>query len=77
MTRIAVERTDLQTARRRLSQGAEVTAEGTHFRVWAPGHRSVELVLAGAATPVPLIAETGDGGAGRGRGPPGRLGPWR
>ena len=59
MTRTGTERASAPTARRRYSQGAEVTSDGTHFRVWAPGHRSVELVLDGATTPVALTAETG------------------
>jgi maltooligosyltrehalose trehalohydrolase len=29
--------------------GAEVTSNGTHFRVWAPGREKVEVVLEGAA----------------------------
>ncbi len=38
---------------RRLAAGAEITAEGkTHFRLWAPEHRRVELALeAGSGTP--------------------------
>src|SRR5579859_5092939 len=31
--------------RRRLPIGAEVQSEGTHFRVWAPVHERVEVVL--------------------------------
>jgi maltooligosyltrehalose trehalohydrolase len=33
--------------RRRVPIGAEVVPEGVHFRVWAPGHREVEVVLEG------------------------------
>jgi maltooligosyltrehalose trehalohydrolase len=59
MNRGYAERAETRQTRRRLSHGAEVTPEGTHFRVWAPGHRSVELVLAGATTPIALGQEEG------------------
>lgn len=32
---------------RRLPIGAEIVPEGVHFRVWAPAHRKVEVVLEG------------------------------
>ena len=41
---------------RRLPIGAEVRSNATHFRVWAPVCRSVEVVIEGAATH-PLSAE--------------------
>src|SRR5262249_54224751 len=34
---------------RRLPVGAEPTASGVHFRVWAPKRRRVEVVLEGGA----------------------------
>src|SRR5579884_1827772 len=30
---------------RALPIGAELTADGVHFRVWAPNHKTVEVVL--------------------------------
>jgi maltooligosyltrehalose trehalohydrolase len=45
---------------RRLSQGAEVVAGGVHFRVWAPGHDQVEVLIGERAEPHALDAE-GDG----------------
>src|SRR3954471_22938840 len=33
---------------RRLPIGAEVSGEGAHFRVWAPGHHRVEVVIEGS-----------------------------
>jgi maltooligosyltrehalose trehalohydrolase len=46
---------------RRLPVGAEVTAGGVHFRVWAPGKKHVEVVLesGGAACSVELAPEPG------------------
>ena len=41
---------------RRLPIGAEVVPEGVHFRVWAPGHRKVEVVLFGEETGAPVAA---------------------
>jgi maltooligosyltrehalose trehalohydrolase len=39
---------------RALPIGAEVSDDGSvHFRVWAPGHKKVELVLVGAREPAP------------------------
>ncbi|MCO5168803.1 MAG: malto-oligosyltrehalose trehalohydrolase [Planctomycetes bacterium] len=48
-----------ELAWRRLPFGAEVGADGVHVRTWAPGRRSVEVVLeaALAAGPVPLAPE--------------------
>jgi maltooligosyltrehalose trehalohydrolase len=37
--------TEKARPQRRLAQGAEVVSNGVHFRVWAPGHRRVELLL--------------------------------
>ncbi|HET7746543.1 MAG TPA: malto-oligosyltrehalose trehalohydrolase [Vicinamibacteria bacterium] len=37
----------MDTGERRLPVGAEVRPDGTHFRVWAPRRRSVEVVLEG------------------------------
>jgi len=34
-----------EPAGRRFAQGAELGAGGTHFRVWAPGRRTVEILL--------------------------------
>ncbi len=34
---------------RRRAIGAEVTAEGVHFRVWAPACRSVSVVIGASA----------------------------
>ena len=46
--------------RRRLPIGAEyLPGEGTHFRVWAPAAREVDVVLDDGAQAVPLRAETG------------------
>ncbi len=42
---------------RRYPAGAEVTADGVHFRVWAPQRRRVEVVLNGDETAVPLERE--------------------
>lgn len=43
---------------RRLPVGAELTSDrGTHFRVWAPKRRTVEVVLDGAQRGVPLEPE--------------------
>ncbi|MES1210497.1 MAG: malto-oligosyltrehalose trehalohydrolase, partial [Pseudomonadota bacterium] len=46
---------------RRRAQGAEVRAGGAHFRVWAPGHQRVEVLLgddsAGPPAAHPLAAE--------------------
>jgi maltooligosyltrehalose trehalohydrolase len=47
-------------ARRRYPIGAEMTAEGAHFRVWAPAHKEVQVVFDGEDTGHPLRAE-GDG----------------
>lgn len=33
--------------RRRLPIGAEVVRDGVSFRIWAPGHKKVEVVLEG------------------------------
>jgi maltooligosyltrehalose trehalohydrolase len=41
---------------RRLPIGAELCPSGTHFRVWAPRHREVSVVVEGRA-PVALAAE--------------------
>jgi maltooligosyltrehalose trehalohydrolase len=38
-------------AGRRFAQGAEIIGRGVHFRVWAPGHSQVDLVLAAADAP--------------------------
>lgn len=38
-----------QRVTRRHPVGAEITAEGAHFRVWAPGRKKVEVVLEGSA----------------------------
>jgi maltooligosyltrehalose trehalohydrolase len=40
--------TEIFMRSRRLLIGAEVTGEGTHFRVWAPEHSHVEVVLESA-----------------------------
>ena len=37
---------------RKFPIGAELTPEGTHFRVWAPRRKSVEVVLDSGATPL-------------------------
>ncbi len=48
---------------RRLPIGAEVLSQGTHFRVWAPDRREVEVVIETAdgsdLHAVPLVAESG------------------
>jgi len=56
--------------KRRYPIGAEVTARGVHFRVWAPGQRRVEVVLdpEGAATVLALEAEAGGYFSGLSRG---------
>ena len=38
-------RRDQVLAGRRALIGAEPTADGTHFRVWAPAHQMLEVVL--------------------------------
>jgi maltooligosyltrehalose trehalohydrolase len=48
--------------RRRYPVGAEPTSEGTHVRVWAPGHQSVEIVYGDGqgdrlASSAPLTSE--------------------
>jgi len=45
---------------RRLPIGAEVVPEGVHFRIWAPGHKKVEVVIEGTGAPVVAIALTAD-----------------
>jgi maltooligosyltrehalose trehalohydrolase len=42
---------DAATVKRRLPVGAEILERGVHFRVWAPEHRRVRLVLEGRAGP--------------------------
>ena len=42
---------------RRYPVGAEVTAQGVHFRVWAPDHKVVEVVLDGNSNGSPLSSE--------------------
>src|SRR5258708_2729928 len=45
---------------RRYPVGAEVLPGSTHFRVWAPGRRKVEVVLEGpAGRAIELTAEDG------------------
>jgi maltooligosyltrehalose trehalohydrolase len=44
---------------RRYSTGAEATHDGTHFRVWARGHRAVSLIIEGR--PAIPMASTDDG----------------
>ncbi len=48
------------TFTRRLPIGAEATAEGVAFRIWAPDHRSVEIVFErdSGLPPLELKAET-------------------
>jgi maltooligosyltrehalose trehalohydrolase len=42
----------MEDVKRRLPIGAELQPDGaTHFRVWAPGHRKLELVLEASAEP--------------------------
>jgi maltooligosyltrehalose trehalohydrolase len=43
--------------RSRLPVGAEVLLDGTHFRVWAPRRRSVEVVFEGKTCPPPIRLE--------------------
>lgn len=43
-----------RTLTRRLPIGAEAQDDGVHFRVWAPGKRSVEVVLEAGFRPEPL-----------------------
>jgi maltooligosyltrehalose trehalohydrolase len=40
--------------------GAQAAPGGTHFRVWAPGHRGVAVLLENGSAPVPMERE-GDG----------------
>ena len=43
---------------RRFPIGAEPSPAGTHFRVWAPRRRAVEVVFEGAGcVPAPLTRE--------------------
>ncbi|QWV95902.1 malto-oligosyltrehalose trehalohydrolase [Geomonas nitrogeniifigens] len=41
----------MTATQRRVPIGAETVPGGVHFRVWAPGHREVEVVLEGTPTP--------------------------
>ena len=50
--------TENEAPGRRLPFGAEPSAAGTHFRVWAPGRRTVEVAPDGGA-PVALAPEPG------------------
>ncbi len=57
---VEIDRTTLEPAKRRYPIGAEITAEGLHFRVWARGHHEVEVVLKtgdGKETTWPLQSE--------------------
>lgn len=47
----------MSRARRRYAQGPELLDGGVDFRVWAPEHRGVELVLDGRPRPLPLREE--------------------
>jgi maltooligosyltrehalose trehalohydrolase len=46
-----------RSTRRRLSHGAELVEGGVHFRVWAPTHNKVEILLDQASAGRPLRAE--------------------
>ncbi len=48
-----------QTRRHLLPHGAEPTAQGVRFRLWAPGCQAVELVLEGGATLAMSAGEEG------------------
>ncbi|MGD9720951.1 MAG: alpha-amylase family glycosyl hydrolase [Pirellulales bacterium] len=52
---------DEQVPSRRRGLGAEVCRSGVHFRVWAPGHRCVELLLGGDLESAACLAAEGDG----------------
>jgi maltooligosyltrehalose trehalohydrolase len=53
-------RTEQIVVRRRLPVGAEPVADGgVHFRVWAPDHKQLELVLDHGEAPVLMEAEPG------------------
>jgi maltooligosyltrehalose trehalohydrolase len=51
------EATMSQHVARRLPVGAEVVADGVHFRVWAPRRRSVDVVFENGEEPLALAAE--------------------
>lgn len=46
--------------KRRFPIGAEYSKKGTHFRVWAPGHSKVKLILEDLNIQIPLIKEPND-----------------
>ena len=48
-----------QTRRHVLPQGAELTAQGVHFRLWAPGCQAIELMLEGGASLAMSAGEEG------------------
>jgi maltooligosyltrehalose trehalohydrolase len=50
----------IRSTRRRLGQGAELIEGGVHFRVWAPTHHKVEVVLDRAASGSPAASATSD-----------------
>jgi maltooligosyltrehalose trehalohydrolase len=47
---------------RRLPIGAEVVAGGADVRVWAPGHRTVTLVIESERSPREIVLARGEGG---------------
>jgi maltooligosyltrehalose trehalohydrolase len=47
---------------RKYAQGAEVTANGVSFRVWAPERKCLDLVLHANGTAIPLERERNNGG---------------
>ena len=42
---------------RRLPIGAEAQSDGVHFRVWAPRHKSLQVLLRDTTTPLEMTAE--------------------
>ncbi|WP_425613861.1 malto-oligosyltrehalose trehalohydrolase [Anatilimnocola sp. NA78] len=43
---------------RRLPIGAEVQEKGVHFRLWAPRHRSLQVLLRDTTKPIDMVAES-------------------
>ncbi|MBJ6801361.1 malto-oligosyltrehalose trehalohydrolase [Geomonas propionica] len=52
----------MASVQRRMPIGAEVMPEGVHFRVWAPGHMEVEVVLEGTPAPQSTVLAPEEGG---------------
>ncbi len=53
----SMQQASTEAVRRRFPIGAEITGAGTHFRVWAPGAESINVVLEHTADRYSLIGE--------------------